>query len=77
MKDIEVETHDDAVDHLERVANAIFSEVAISDGPLLELESDSTPYPRTSLSPNCLSWSLNIKGRIGPKPYWRRPRYIR
>jgi hypothetical protein len=77
MEGIEVETHDDTVDLLERIGNAIFSEVGISDGPLLELDSDSTPYARTSLSPNYPDWSLSIKGRRRPKIYWGSSRYLR
>ena len=44
IEDIEVETHGDAVDLLERVGNAVFTEVAISGGPTMVFESDSTPY---------------------------------
>lgn len=41
---IDVETHDDAVDLLERVGNAIFLEVGISHGIQLQLEDDSIIY---------------------------------
>jgi hypothetical protein len=70
MEGIEVETHDDAVDLLERIGNAIFLEVGISDGPLLELESGSTPYaPDESLAEmsELVSWrQRQMKGEELP-----------